>query len=399
MFHTSIRQPFYLLAITFITLLTTALGAASSLDEQINGSCKSIAKYLKSESSSSIAIGGFNGPGIGGISIAAKFETTLKALKLQVVPDDEDYDFKVQGKYKLFPASLEEFEEIDIEIELVNELGAAARQFNETYVFSIQNGNVKQEFKPADGKLKLKSIDPPEMSVLLGKSTQFGNTGKRPSSSQHRDKLLDKLKQTLEEQPHPSVGQNHLVRLSDDSPYGIQIFSNGHPMTVTQSKSKVRVVIPKGQVFSIVVQNDDSYDTAVEISLDGVNSFAFSEIKAADGVSPAYKHWIVPRGSPAEVQGWFVSHEEIDLFKVTGFKDSAVFKAKGKADKLSGTIVATFRYAWAENEPPPPEAFIGRGDADQTFIGFGGRKRVKTEKVNRHIGPVREVIVIHYRSE
>jgi len=130
-------------------------------------------------------------------------------------------------------------------------------------------------------------------------------------------------------------------------------------------------------------------------TLDGVNSFAFSEVRQTKGPQrgePKYTKWVIKRGKSLTLKGWHKTNEYVDQFKVTDFGESAAAKL-GSASEL-GTITATFRASWYEGEDPPEGEQPGAGIG----VGFGERttQRVREDTAPREYGVLRAAITIRY---
>ena len=109
--------------------------------------------------------------------------------------------------------------------------------------------------------------------------------------------------------------------------------------------------IEKNEVYGVRLVNESSYDAAVALSIDGVDSFQFSEIQ------PQPRFWVVPAKTKVEILGWHVTREKSLEFKVVDFPDTAAAKVKLKPSAEIGLITACFSAAWqSDSDKPSDEA-------------------------------------------
>lgn len=185
------------------------------------------------------------------------------------------------------------------------------------------------------------------------------------------------------------------VATSPSSPFMMEILVDDRPRALVLEDGQPFVQLEKGESFQIRFTNRAPYDVAVSFLLDGVSTYAFSDIRETRGSrrgEPKYTKWIVPRQKHLVVKGWHRNNEEVDKFLVTDFGESAAAKL-GSSTGL-GTITASVRRTWQAGEQRPREEpnFTGIG------IGFGERdtQQVQEDTAKREYGQVRTVITVRY---
>ena len=154
-------------------------------------------------------------------------------------------------------------------------------------------------------------------------------------------------------------------------------------------RSRPFVDIARNEVYAVRLVNHSDHEAAVKLTIDGVNSFAFSQ------QSPKPQYWIVPprkNGKPGTtiVRGWDKSNQTSVQFKVVDFPNSAASRVKLQPSNNIGIISASFAACW-ENERDRP-----RSEGRTRATGFGKEIVDRKTQVKRHIGNVRDVVSIRY---
>src|SRR5206468_2703941 len=142
---------------------------------------------------------------------------------------------------------------------------------------------------------------------------------------------------------HPAVRVSAgRVSVSDRSPYAVEVSvkSDGRYLPRPAEEEKGTAFVPLGprEVFAVNLVNGSDHDAAVELMLDGLSVFAFSD-------SPAYRHLVVPRRGSTLVRGWHRTNRLSEAFVITDYPRSAVAELLANPDRV-GTITATFAAAW-----------------------------------------------------
>lgn len=197
--------------------------------------------------------------------------------------------------------------------------------------------------------------------------------------------------------PTAVVLANGSAAASRESPFQMEILVDGQPRPMKLEDGQPFVQLEKGNSFQIRFTNKAPFDVALVFLLDGVSSYAFSDVRETRGPQrgePKYSKWIVSRNQSFTLKGWHRTNDYVDKFLVTDFAESAAAKL-GSANGL-GTITASVRATWrAAEKPPADEAAmykmvvgIGRGDRDS--------QQVKEDTEQREYGQTRAVITVRY---
>jgi hypothetical protein len=195
-------------------------------------------------------------------------------------------------------------------------------------------------------------------------------------------------------QPHVV---NTRVSAGQASPYFVEILAvrgkKGElapcPVDIREGLPFVKLFID--DIYAVNIINDSQFDASVTLSIDGLNTFQFSQIKG-------YDHWIVPKKGSLTINGWHLNNEKSDLFKVAPLAAGAVAMANGLTSLSEiGTITATFAVAWSPEEPVPSDEQPSRGEADAAIAtAVGPEANVKYDEVRRHVGRFRSSVSIRY---
>ncbi len=187
-----------------------------------------------------------------------------------------------------------------------------------------------------------------------------------------------------------------IVSASPVSPYSVELLvlkSGQYQAIPMSSDTQQRPLAPlsKNDIYAIRLTNNSDHDAAVRVTIDGVNTFEFSE------QSPKPNYWIVPRskdGKPGTttIRGWDKSNAKSVEFKVVDFPESAAAKIKLQPSQV-GMISASFAACW-ENENDRP-----RSEGRTRATGFGNEILDQKTLVKRQVGQVRDVISIRYERD
>jgi hypothetical protein len=210
------------------------------------------------------------------------------------------------------------------------------------------------------------------------------------------------IKSSLEGNENPPFIDGTKVFASRTSDYGLEILINGKPAKPELRDGAVFVPISRGETYEVRLVNRSKFDAAAKVSIDGLNTFAFSDMRNPDGPrkgQPRYDTWIVGPGQSAVVPGWHKRDKgpgNINKFRVTSYAESAAAILKQETDV--GTIQAIFSAAWPAGQDPPAELnepqIKRRGLPDAT--GIGPPASVALQPIKRDIGVVRASISIRY---
>jgi hypothetical protein len=154
------------------------------------------------------------------------------------------------------------------------------------------------------------------------------------------------------------------------------------------------VGIGRGELYEVRLYNYSKLDAAVTLQIDGLNTFAFSDVCDAHG-APKYQYYIVPPSSNTVIPGWHKRNDGPNnylSFLVTAYGEGASRHAPQPTGKI-GIITATFAYAWSGNTKPAEEEGTRDGGNE---TGFGPPVTQQATEVQRHIGVVRDVISVRY---
>ena len=350
------------LATFLLTPFAQAEDASSdAMIMELNALAKDFAAIIDKKGGGAVAIGEFSASSDIKASVGPQIQLVLaKAFQTLKVPiNSEDYRFEIKGDYQ----PLVDKETSLLGVKLVGRLidretaEPLAERPTGRFVFGAQS-------VPAMLGLNV-SLKPTVEAELLSK--EFERARKNPSAN---------IQQTI-------------VRSAASSPFALEILvkSNGSytPRSIeTDAKGRPLVPIKNSEVYGVRLINKAPFEVAVDLRIDGINIFEFSETDS--------KFYIVGPGKQVDVLGWHKSSKSTIEFKVVDFPDTAASKLNLKPSLSIGLITACFSASWAkDNERPSDEPELkGRG------TGFGKEIEFKTEKVSRTIGQARDTISVRY---
>lgn len=366
-FSVSSKQLCRALLVGFLVSVTSqAFAVPDSIQLELTELVKVLKARIDKDGRGPVAIGGFGEPpGVFGSSspiLQLQLAEALKAAGLEIVA--EDFKFQITGSYQ----------------------GAVDKQAGTLGVrvlaiLSDESGFPLQVF-PCE------IFGEEAVPALMGISVKL-NPNDSPFAK--HQKMLDAFK-------HPNV---HLsgteIQTSANSPYAIEVHVqkiNGTDYETRQAapdserKGLPFVPISKGELIAVRLINKSPHAAAVNLSIDGVNCFAFSE-DAKDS-----RYWILEPNSSTLIRGWHKNDKQSVEFKVVDFPDTAAAKLNLKPSSTIGTISAAFSAAWNDNTVTSKDK--PKDEADSRGAGFGKVFGFDTKSVNPFIGHVRDVVVVRY---
>ncbi|MFN9717676.1 MAG: hypothetical protein ACK58L_03220 [Planctomycetota bacterium] len=357
-----------LLAVTSL-LRADDLPGNDALTIEVRGLATDFAKIIEKKGGGAVAIGEFSGSSDIKGSVGPRLQLTLaaelEALKIRV--DSEDYRFEIKGDYQ----PLEDKETKLLGVKLVGRL------------IDRETGEPLAE-KPT-GRFVFGAETVPTM---LGLNVQ-------PKPGGDAREISDAAKKALKS---PTVHLNRTrLCLSPAASYAIEILvrdgDSYQPHTIVpDSKGRPFVELHNDAIYGVRLINDSDHTAAVDLRIDGVSSFAFSETKS--------EFWIIDPHSHVDIIGWHKSNDKSTEFKVVeDFSDSAVAKLNLKPSASVGLITAAFRAAWEPDAMPPadePKLLADLGGRERSATGFGNDVGFRTRQVSLNIGAPRDIISVRY---
>lgn len=148
---------------------------------------------------------------------------------------------------------------------------------------------------------------------------------------------------------------------------GGKLQGRGRRLTITSASASegppaVAVVrMRQGDAFYVELINNERFEVAVALAIDGLGSFRYSTRRKPDGSS--YRYHIVPPHSSVVVGGWERGNGVGNSrFEVSSAADSQA-KREGIAVDSIGVITATVHACWkVAGTPPPDEPAVRESD-------------------------------------
>ena len=348
---------------------------------------KGVAKVLKSRKEESITVGVFTGPeGLGTAAGAGLKQLVIEELnRLDVQVSKMGTSLGLTGKYLLAQASPEvEFKQVQLEVQLTDDSGQPLTDLASTIKVPKDSNAIQKDEQT--GKIKIDTNSTPAATaVAMGLTVDF---------EQHANLNIDLLNET-QRNPTAQIRNGTELYASSKSPFGLQVVVDGEPKTMTVVQGQPYVELEEGDIFHLRLVSKASYGISAVFTLDGVNSFAFSEIREFG--RPKYSQWLFQPKEVLELKGWHINNSRVREFKVTDFSKSGA--AKIGSESSLGAINVVIRSTWFKGQTPPP------GDRQYSYtvgaapgIGLGDEveQEVKEDTKVREYGKTRAVLTIRY---
>lgn len=214
------------------------------------------------------------------------------------------------------------------------------------------------------------------------------------------------------ENPRAVIRGGVALAASPSSPFEMEILVNNRPQPLRLEDGHAYVGLDQGTEFQVAVRNRKGHKVSVQFLLDGISSFAFSEIRFPAGDlkagEPRFSRFILSPSQRHTLLGWHRDNSRVDSFKITNLADSAAARL-GAFSRL-GTITVAVHAAWLPTDSPPAGEPIARlafaaapsvgAAAPDSAVGFGDERRQEVqESKNKHeIGQPRAVLTIRYQK-
>jgi hypothetical protein len=229
----------------------------------------------------------------------------------------------------------------------------------------------------------------------------FGTTAKLPADLPPPDRNAE-LEKSLDK-PKVHV-QGPRVSAAADSPYAVEVWAAPRPggkyapRPAAVQDGLAFVPLSRGEVFGVRLINKSPHDAAVTLTIDGLNLYAFSDVKDPKTGRPRYAVVVVGAGKEVFLPGWHRTNEVSEEFVITEYAKSAAAELRSTAP--TGTVTAAFAAAWPKDKPPPadepPNPAGNSRSADA--VGRGARVAQKFVEVERHVGVVRATVSVRYTN-
>ncbi len=382
-------QRWYPLAgLIVVALFGVPAHATEALRPALRGLSQKVAAVLKEQRKDTVAVGAFTGPAKYQASAGPGIQKLLiEELQQCGIRVDRQADLEAKGEYRPLQKPQRPLE-LQLTIAIVD---------SQTGAKVAELGGSVPDPSVLPAVLSVTCVDPQVELVRQGKAA------KKPVEviREERDRLArgDEQLQSLvvatalglqksdTPWPGPSV-EGGIVRAGATRPYGVEILVKGPSGYASRPASLSEglpfVALEKSEVFAVRLVNDADHDVAVELTLDGLNLFAFSDEKGARFV-------VVPPKQATTVVGWHRDRKTAEAFVITDYGKSAAAEKLIASDQV-GTITAAFHAAWEKGQPPPADEY-GRG-----AIGRGEQLAVESRGVQREVGRRRDVVSVRYNK-
>ena len=241
-----------------------------------------------------------------------------------------------------------------------------------------------------------------EIARVLGLTLEF------PPNANKKERN-DELKGKIDE-PKPAI-QGSVLRAKANSKFGIEILvkeGNDYKPRSPEEKDKTGLAfvgIKRNEVYAVRLINDNPFDVAVQLTLDGLGMFVSCDAVDPDSKrplrdpltkKPLFQHVLIPANQSMIVKGWFVNLKKTDEFKVTAYADSLAHLFNSGSGV--GTITAEFHAAVAPDKPFPDGEPKNNDNVSLSADATGRGKRLDEEYGVKEvkIGGLRGAVSVRY---
>ncbi len=221
----------------------------------------------------------------------------------------------------------------------------------------------------------------------------------------------ERNKEIIKQAENPTVfihgDKNTLISSTKASPYDVEILvkplkdhakQTAKPRAAKDADGLAYVEINREELYEVKVANRSGRETAVAVSIDGIDMFHFSNDKNDRG-EPQFSHFILPpKGTPGAelpIVGWHKSVSGKDnflSFLVTEYGKGAASQEEKKTGLSAEGKVGVIHVQFAHCKPLPEGAKSAPGNE----TGFGPPREVKQKPVQYEIDPPHDFVTIRY---
>lgn len=344
------------------------LPGEDALTIEVRALAQDFAKIINKRGGGSVAVGEFSASSRIKGSAGPRVQQVLAAEleKLNITIDPDDFRFEIKGDYQ----SVTDKKTGLLGVKLVGRL--------------------------IDSDTGEPLAEKPTGRFVFGKETVPTMLGLNVKSKPNADarEISNAAKKALES-PNVHIKTKKLS-LSATSPFSIQVLVQQGSSYVARDitpdrKGRPFVELNGTEIYAVRLINNSLHTAAVDLRVDGVSSFAFSDTGS--------EFWIIDPGKQVDIKGWHRSNAKTTEFKVVDdFAESAAAKLNLKPSASTGLITVAFRAAWKPSDRPPSDEIqlADLGGRQRSATGFGDNVEFKTRQVNLVIGQLREVISVRY---
>ena len=288
--------------------------------DAIDSIAADVIKYIQSEpeTEEAIRIGSWDGPGGGGSLISIKLREvlqeaniTLKKVSGYSISGSYEQDQNSTGRHvTVITANIKNTSGNEVHVlrrRLVTDDKVAIRLFGVTVDNTAASDAEETEIAKKEGKVP--------------NQTPLGSTKK--SDAQLRDTIANPKQSTLDVSSSANAGPESVMRFAAGSPYGVELLVSQEdgsmapcPIQVEDGTSFADIGVK--QVYAIKIYNGSGKEVGVDISIDGVNIFAFSD-------NPTWKSLgkVLVRPGQGIIRGWSGKGTSVNKFTIVEYGESA----------------------------------------------------------------------------
>jgi hypothetical protein len=319
--------------------------AKNTLLDATDEICADMKKFLDGQGKNKVRIGQFVGKsleaGRASSSPLLKESLRISLLKQNIDVVDGKAAFEVTGSFQAIEDERTGRQAVILTVTLDDGLG------NEFKFQGVSKGKAEKYY--------FENV--PDVAKVLGINSYL------PPNRPEKEQIID-IKESID---HPTcLLDGTRILAAKGAPFAVEILV-APETSVKRKASDYNVKQPKDQkglafvpiapkeAYAVRLYNRSKFDVAVDLCIDGLNMYYFSEKRDPKTKSPAYRYIIVPANRNVEVRGWYVTGQDSDEFTITPRANSAIAKAMASNPADVGTVTANFFRAWDPEHGRPSD--------------------------------------------
>lgn len=375
-----------LLALSLVVALAYTAAAdveQVSLDQGIADIVKQVVKIAEIQDQKTIRVSGFNNPFDSEKTAGAGIRGRLiNKLKEQGIKHQERALLALTGEFQVAAA--------EIEGDGGNDKVPAAKI---GYKLTNRAGTVLLDSeKSVKGESSAYVTDKADVAMLAGLIVEVDPKDTKKANEEINKALESDAKTTT------VVIDGTMIRPQKDSKFAVEIFK-AKLVDQKASLEKYQAVQPglrdgvpyvdisAGEVYAVNICNENDFEVAAKLTVDGLSMFQFSSERAR-----CTDFWIFEPNQSYPLVGWHRSGDDFDSFLVSEYSKAEVGKSISDDSKF-GQITVEFHRAFKSMDEMP-EGERGNRTALQTT--HGPPLTFAKKAIKRFTGKFRAAVTVHY---
>lgn len=342
--------------------------SAHSLRGAMREMAKDIKRYLDANEIEDIVVSTFSDPidSTAGRALKRELQQQLKGVGVRVTTRKESRSkCQIVGEYSIG-----------------NNLDVQGTTVIVKVQLRTRNNDVESNFRKRVQSQEIN--DEHDLVKLLGITADFTTDATEASLAgtlEAKNEVVKAKLASAHANPKFHLASSSRVSASKSSPFGMEVLvrrdGSFEPLEVGDIDGLAFAPLQEGDTYILYIYNHAPHHVAVDICIDGVNTYELSEIPEARKLGK----WIVKPGKTGIIEGWSKLNTTVYEFAITAAEDAVATKVGSPASEM-GTITASFFKARSldESKVASSQATDGTRSRSISGTGKGNEKQIESKQ-------------------